>query len=108
MGGAFGIALGTVWFGESMFTRASDAGNVAHVVLSQKLRAWGFTLIDCQHPSVHMARFGGESWSRARFEAHLAQAMRAPTKVGPWQLDEPWHPGGKTPGRAVESSLPTQ
>ena len=58
MGGLYGVALGRVFFGESMFSRASDASKVALVHLVRQLERWGFGLIDCQMRTPLLASFG--------------------------------------------------
>jgi leucyl/phenylalanyl-tRNA--protein transferase len=86
-GGLYGVALGTVFFGESMFARAPDASKVAFASLVEQLVRWGFTLIDCQQETDHLARFGAEAWPRRRFLAALPGAVDAPTKKGRWSFD---------------------
>lgn len=87
VGGLYGVSLGAAYFGESMFARADDASKVAFVILVEQLDRWGIRLIDCQVPTDHLARFGAEEWPRVRFLAALAEAMRQPTRPGPWRLD---------------------
>ncbi|MEO8103765.1 MAG: leucyl/phenylalanyl-tRNA--protein transferase [Betaproteobacteria bacterium] len=62
IGGLYGIALGRVFFGESMFTRSTDASKVALVALLDKLRRDGFELIDCQQQTRHLASFGARPY----------------------------------------------
>lgn len=66
-GGIYGVAVGRVFFGESMFSRRANASKVAFVHLVQWLRDWGYVLLDCQIHSEHLARFGAESIPRAEF-----------------------------------------
>ena len=87
VGGLYGVSLGSVFFGESMFWRVPDASKVAFAVLLEQLTAWGFTLIDCQQETSHLARFGAEAWPRKQFLAALEQGLQVPTRVGPWVLD---------------------
>ncbi len=87
IGGLYGVALGSIFFGESMFTQAADASKVAFATLVQQLTAWGFTLIDCQSYTEHLERFGAEHWSRPRFITALQEALKSPTRPGPWKLD---------------------
>ena len=87
VGGLYGVSLGSVFFGESMFWRVPDASKVAFAVLLQQLLAWGFSLIDCQQETSHLARFGAEAWPRKRFLEALAAGLEAPTRVGKWTLE---------------------
>ncbi len=76
VGGLYGVTLGGVFFGESMFARATDASKVAFVTLVRHLGALGYTLIDCQVRTEHLARFGAVDWPRERFHEALARALR--------------------------------
>lgn len=67
VGGVYGVAIGRVFFGESMFFRARDASKVAFVHLVRQLEAWEFTVIDCQMRTAHLERMGAEEVPRARF-----------------------------------------
>ncbi|MBX5483775.1 MAG: leucyl/phenylalanyl-tRNA--protein transferase [Myxococcaceae bacterium] len=89
VGGLYGVSLGRVFFGESMFAHVSDASKVAFASLVPVLVSWGFTLIDCQQETAHLARFGAEAWPRHRFLAELARALEAPTRVGAWKYPGP-------------------
>jgi len=84
VGGLYGVALGGVFFGESMFSRESDASKVALAQLVERLRAWGFALIDCQVTSPHLLRLGAEEMPRAEFIARLQAALKLPGKPGNW------------------------
>jgi leucyl/phenylalanyl-tRNA--protein transferase len=95
-GGLYGVSLGAVFFGESMFARAPDASKAAFVTLVEQLTRWGITLIDCQVYTSHLARFGAESWSRARYLALLKRALAHPTRQGPWSFDEDFAGGAKS------------
>ncbi len=87
-GGLYGVSLGGVFFGESMFARASDASKVAFVHLIALLRAWDFRIVDCQIRTDLMARFGATEWPRPRFLKSLKSALRLPTRKGPWVPDD--------------------
>ncbi len=67
VGGLYGVALGRVFFGESMFMRRSDASKVAFVHAVRFLAARGFELIDCQIATEHLSRFGAVSMPRDEF-----------------------------------------
>lgn len=84
-GGLYGVALGGVFFGESMFSDQNDASKVALVALCHKLRDWGYRLIDCQLPSRHLERLGAESIPRREFMMVLGQALERTGRPGGWQ-----------------------
>ena len=67
VGGIYGVAIGRMFFGESMFSAASGGSKVALAALAQRLRDWGWPLIDAQVENPHLLRLGAESWPRAEF-----------------------------------------
>ncbi|MGH7045620.1 MAG: leucyl/phenylalanyl-tRNA--protein transferase [Stellaceae bacterium] len=75
VGGLYGIAIGAAFFGESMFSRETDASKVALVHLIARLRHGGYRLLDMQFLTPHLARFGGIEISRARYRRLLASAL---------------------------------
>lgn len=75
VGGLYGVALGGAFFGESMFSRATDASKAALVHLVARLRLGGFTLLDAQFETPHLAQFGAETLPRAGFQALLKDAL---------------------------------
>lgn len=77
VGGLYGVAAGGAFFGESMFSRATNASKVAFVALVRSLEALGYVLIDCQLYTGHLATFGAEEWPRSRFLGLLDRALRA-------------------------------
>ncbi len=81
VGGLYGVAVGSVFFGESMFTHVPDASKAAFVTLAQALFAAGCRLIDCQVETEHLERFGAEAWPRRRFLRELASAVEGPSLV---------------------------
>ena len=87
-GGVYGVSLGSAFFGESMFAHAPDASKVAFAALVERLKGWGFSLIDCQQETEHLARFGAEPWPRERFLEALDRALEAPTRTGSWTLQQ--------------------
>jgi len=87
-GGLYGVSLGGVFFGESMFTRSSNASKVAFVHLVKNLRRAGFRLIDCQVTTAHLMRFGAREISRARFIKELQRALKRPTRQGVWRFSD--------------------
>ncbi len=93
VGGLYGLSLGTVFFGESMFARARDASKVAFVRLVRQLEAWGILLVDCQVYTPHLASFGAREWPRRAFLQALRPALEKPTRLGPWRCDQVDAPG---------------
>ncbi len=85
-GGLYGVSLGKCFFGESMFTRVTNASKVALVALVNHLKALRFALIDCQIATAHLKRFGAREISRARYLKELNEALIAPTLRGGWTL----------------------
>jgi leucyl/phenylalanyl-tRNA---protein transferase len=75
VGGLYGVSLGAAFFGESMFSRESDASKVALVHLVARLRLGGFRLLDTQFLTPHLARFGGIEISRKHYHRLLAEAL---------------------------------
>jgi leucyl/phenylalanyl-tRNA--protein transferase len=86
VGGLYGVALGGIFFGESMFTRETDASKTAFVILVNELKTRGFIIVDCQLPSKHLFSLGAEEIRRTVFLDHLAAALRLPDQRGAWQL----------------------
>lgn len=86
VGGLYGVSLGDVFFGESMFARAPDASKIAFASLVRALHREGVKLIDCQQETEHLARFGAEAWPRPRFLTRLSELVDAPTRRGPWRF----------------------
>ena len=76
VGGLYGVRLGGAFFGESMFSHATDASKVALVHLVARLKAGGFRLLDTQFVTDHLANFGALAVSRARYREMLDEAMR--------------------------------
>lgn len=76
VGGLYGLALGGAFFGESMFSRVTDASKIALVDLVERLRAGGFTLLDAQFLTAHLQRFGAVEISRTAYLTRLRRAMR--------------------------------
>lgn len=87
VGGLYGVALGKVFFGESMFTRATDASKVAFVHLVRQLQRWDFVLIDCQVYTGHLASLGAAPIPRRDFSAILLREAGPPDRRGVWRLD---------------------
>lgn len=83
-GGLYGISLGSAFFGESMFSLAPDASKAAFIPFVWSLAEAGFTLIDSQVRTDHVAGLGGRSVARADYLRRLTEALEAPTLKGPW------------------------
>jgi leucyl/phenylalanyl-tRNA--protein transferase len=87
VGGLYGVAMGNAFFGESMFSRETDASKVAFVHLVRQLERWGYAFIDCQISSAHLFSLGAEEIRRRDFMARLEQALKQPDRPGRWRLD---------------------
>lgn len=83
-GGLYGVSLGKCFFGESMFTRISNASNIALVKLVEYLDKLSFDLIDCQVTTGHLIRFGAKEIPRTLFLKQLEKSLTAPTRKGKW------------------------
>ncbi|MGB5062760.1 MAG: leucyl/phenylalanyl-tRNA--protein transferase [Candidatus Competibacter sp.] len=88
VGGLYGVALGRVFYGESMFSWTSDASKVALVALATQLRRWDFAVIDCQVTTTHLLSMGAADIPRATFLQLLERyCPDEPGQPGPWRLD---------------------
>ncbi|MDI1229614.1 MAG: leucyl/phenylalanyl-tRNA--protein transferase [Methylobacter sp.] len=85
VGGLYGVAIGQVFFGESMFHTRTDASKVAFASLVKQLNAWGYRLIDCQVRTNHLESLGAEEISRDSFTTLLDQHCDAPVLSSAWQ-----------------------
>lgn len=86
-GGLYGVAVGRMFFGESMFTRVSDASKLALAVLVQNLRRWEFELIDCQMRTAHLASLGAREIPRREFLENVARLVRQPGLPSRWTTE---------------------
>lgn len=84
VGGLYGVAIGGVFFGESMFSRVSSASKVALVHLCERLGNWGFGMIDCQVLTTHLIRMGATQVRRAHFIQMLEALRDQPSPAGSW------------------------
>lgn len=75
VGGLYGIALGKIFFGESMFSRTPNASKIAFVHLVRQVQEWGFGLIDCQVKTDHLASLGAREIPRATFAQYLSELI---------------------------------
>jgi len=94
VGGIYGLALGSVFFGESMFSRRTDASKIALVALCRYLHSRGFGLLDCQVGNPHLFSMGCEEVSRTAFEALLEKLTGDSLEAGSWRdhcdFEERW------------------
>jgi leucyl/phenylalanyl-tRNA--protein transferase len=86
-GGLYGVAIGRMFYGESMFSRQSDASKVALVALTRQLERWGFGMIDCQMSTGHLSSLGAREVPRAEFLERMRALVRQPGIPGPWGFD---------------------
>lgn len=86
-GGLYGVSIGKVFFGESMFSRRDDASKIALVFLSKRLISWGYKLIDCQVYSEHMISLGAEEIPRSAFCGLLTKWCQDEPQADPWLSD---------------------
>ena len=86
VGGLYGVALGGAFFGESMFSRQTDMSKVALIHLVARLRSGGFTLLDTQFLTSHLARMGGAEVPREKYRDLLDHAVRRPADF--WQMSQ--------------------
>ncbi|MGK2953809.1 MAG: leucyl/phenylalanyl-tRNA--protein transferase [Thiobacillus sp.] len=84
VGGLYGVAIGRMFYGESMFSREPDASKVALARLARQLQQWGFGLIDCQMETAHLASMGARTMPRETFVSSLAELVNLPHEPGPW------------------------
>jgi len=108
VGGLYGVSLGAAFFGESMFSRVTDASKVALVDLVARLRRGGYRLLDTQFVTPHLAQFGAIEISRGRYHRLLAEALRYravfPRDLGGGLGGAGAAGGGGAPGGALHSS----
>jgi leucyl/phenylalanyl-tRNA---protein transferase len=87
-GGLYGVALGGVFFGESMFTHATDASKIALAHLARQLERWNFGMVDCQMATAHLASLGAHEIPRKEFMRRLAELVNYPARIGRWRFDD--------------------
>lgn len=87
VGGLYGVAVGRMFFGESMFSKASDASKVALVSLTRQLDAWGMPLIDCQMSTAHLASLGARDIPRSDFVGEVRYLVQQPAVPAPWRFE---------------------
>jgi leucyl/phenylalanyl-tRNA--protein transferase len=92
VGGLYGVSIGRMFFGESMFARRSDASKVAFITLLDQLERWEMPMVDCQVPTSHLASLGGREIPRQEFLRHVGLLVRQPALPSPGRLDDPVRP----------------
>ena len=92
VGGLYGVAIGNLYSGESMFTDVSDASKVAFVYLVRQLHRWGFPLIDCQVHTAHLANFGATEIARHLHLERLHELQAQRGVPGRWSFDSDFDP----------------
>jgi leucyl/phenylalanyl-tRNA--protein transferase len=83
-GGIYGVAIGQMFFGESMFSAQSGGSKVALAALARQLHAWGGPLLDAQVENDHLVSLGAELWPRPRFLEAIAKLVTQPGAAGSW------------------------
>jgi len=83
-GGLYGVAIGQVFFGESMFSHSTDASKIAIVTLAERLTEWDYKLIDCQVHNSHLASLGAETIRRTDFNRMLSEFCAAAPSPDAW------------------------
>lgn len=86
-GGLYGVALGKMFYGESMFSRRTDSSKIAFVHLARQLERWGFGMVDCQMKTAHLATLGAREIPRDEFLARLSELVNYAGIIGPWTFD---------------------
>lgn len=87
VGGLYGVSVGAMFCGESMFAQVDNASKVALVTLCAQVSRWQFLFVDAQVHTPHMERLGATRVTRGQYLKQLAQAVAVPHPPGPWRLD---------------------
>ncbi len=90
-GGLYGISIGRMFYGESMFSRSADASKTALAHLAAQLHRWNFGMIDCQMNTMHLASLGAREIPRTEFIQRLQELIHYPDMSSPWKFE---HEGG--------------
>jgi leucyl/phenylalanyl-tRNA--protein transferase len=94
VGGLYGVAIGAMFSGESMFSSRKDASKVVFVHLMRQLKRWDFRLVDCQVHTNHLARFGAVEIPRVDYLQAMEEALNQPGKSGKWKFDSDFECNG--------------
>ena len=84
VGGLYGVAVGRMFFAESMFSARSGGSKVALLALARRLDEWGWPMFDAQIENAHLRTLGAEAWPRARFLGEVARLTTLPAAPGAW------------------------
>lgn len=87
VGGLYGVGIGRMFYGESMFSRKNDASKVALAHLAAQLQRWNIGMIDCQMHTPHLASLGARQLPRAEFIERLRELVQSPDIPCRWQFD---------------------
>ena len=87
VGGLYGVAIGGVFFGESMFSHQNNASKIALACLIRQLHVWGFEMLDCQVPSAHLALLGSVCLPRSEFLQLLTRYIALPGRARTWRYE---------------------
>ncbi len=87
VGGLYGVAIGRMFYGESMFSRQSDTSKIALAHLAKQLVRWNFGMIDCQMNTRHLASLGAREIPRSEFIRRLQELIHYPEIASPWEFD---------------------
>ena len=88
VGGLYGVSLGRMFYGESMFSRRTDGSKIAIVTLAAQLTRWGFPIIDCQMPTAHLITLGATEMPRRSFVRTVERLVKEPPMPSPWRIDQ--------------------
>ena len=86
-GGIYGVSIGRIFFGESMFSRVTDGSKIALAHLAAQLQRWNYGLIDCQMSTAHLATLGAREISRKEFMLLLKELIHYPQPLTQWRFD---------------------
>jgi leucyl/phenylalanyl-tRNA---protein transferase len=88
VGGLYGVSIGRMFYGESMFSRRTDASKIALAYLTAQLKRWNVGMIDCQMNTAHLASLGAREIPRKEFLLRLQELIHYPNLPSPWILDD--------------------
>ncbi len=92
IGGIYGVMIGKMFYGESMFSFQTNASKVALAYLAMHMHHWGFPLLDCQLPSAHLASLGAESISRLKYIESMSPLCKSTPENFRWEQDDSLNP----------------